>query len=327
MTELSVVGRVLLGRDAAQAFWPDRVVWLDALLEGRALLRLRARTFRLATLFLPRAMQDDIAIIYAFCRIADDLADESSDDTVAARELERLEQELLGRAAPRPVVSAFRTIARRQGIALTHAVDLLNGVRSDLGVVRIADESALKRYGFAVASTVGLMMNRVLGVRDPGGDAFAIDLGLAMQLTNIVRDVREDASMGRVYLPATLLARHDITAEQLLDGTVDRIRLKAACHELLAMADGCYRNAASGIGCIPLRARFGIAIALRAYAAIGWRIRRLDHDPFAGRVVVPGIEKAWWVLSALLRTAIDALPWRQHQQLTDVHAGVRLPDR
>ncbi len=288
----------LLTRESTVRAAPEEPTWPEAVQEGRALLARKARSFSLATAFLPRATQDDVAVLYGFCRIADDLADDAADGTEAARALERLEAELLGRAAPRPIVAGLRMLARRHGVSLQHAQTLLRGVRSDLGPVALEDDVALLRYCYRVAATVGLMLNRVLGVRGSAADACAVNLGLAMQITNIVRDVREDAAQGRVYLPRHRLATHGVSAGDVCAGRADRHAVLRVSLDLLELADQLYRQAASGLGFIPGRARFGISAAYRLYASIGWRIRRRGHQPLDGRMVVPAWEKAWRLAEA-----------------------------
>ncbi len=289
----------------------ERGAWEETLLLGRELLRRKARSFNLATALLPADLRDDIAVLYAFCRIADDLADESESAGAALSALTRMEEELRGLRPARAVVLALRAVARRHGFPLSHARALVKGVRLDLGVVRIADDTELLDYSYLVASTVGLMLSRVLGVRDRDAEPHAVALGLGMQLTNIVRDVREDAARGRVYLPRTRLAAHGTSPEALIAGTAPRDAVAAVCLEVLALADHYYARAEAGLRYIPARARFGIAVAQRVYAAIGWRIRRVGHHPLDGRMVVPPIEKVGRVAQALgvvLRLSFSSTP-------------------
>lgn len=280
----------------------DRATWAEAVQLGRQVLVRKARSFSLATAFLPPATQDAVAVVYGFCRLADDLADEVRPASAARRRLDLLEAELLGFAPARPVVAGFRMLAEREGVPLSAARTLLRGVRLDVDDVELADDVALLRYCYRVAATVGLMMNPLLGVRDPAGEAAAVNLGLAMQLTNIVRDVAEDAANGRVYLPASRLAAHGTTPAAVRDGTAPRHAVRAVAHELLAMADTLYRNADQGLAYIPLRARFGITAASRLYASIGWRMQRCAHNPLDGRTVVPRYEKGWRLVQAAGRT-------------------------
>lgn len=284
---------------------PDRALddatWREAVAAGHDLLARKARTFRLASALLPRQLRDDIAVIYAFCRTADDLAD----DTADAAALDALDREVAGLDEPRPLVRALHEVAARHGLALGHARTLLAGVRSDLAPVRITDDAALVAYSYQVASTVGLLLSRVLGVREPGAESHAADLGLAMQLTNIVRDVREDAACGRVYLPGTRLAAHAATPDDVLAGRC-RAAIRAVCLEVLDLADRYYESGRAGLRYIPPRQRVAIAVALEVYGAIGWRIRRTGFHPLDGRMVVPRAEKVARVGQALVLAATCA---------------------
>jgi 15-cis-phytoene synthase len=305
----------------------DSAAWFEAVGIGRQLLARKARSFHLATRLLPEDLRDDIAVLYAFCRIADDLADESDSPELADVALSRLEAELLGAQPQRAVISALRGLARRRGFPLSHARALLEGVRSDLRPARIENDVQLLDYSYLVASTVGLMLNHLLGVVDPEAEPHAIDLGLAMQLTNIVRDVREDAERGRVYLPHTRLTAHGITPEQVIAGTASRGALRDVCLEVLELADRYYASAEQGFRFIPLRARFGVAVAARVYAAIGRRIRRTGHHPLDGRMVVPGPEKLGRIGQAVavtLRSSITSgLPLGHDRRL---HLALRIDD-
>jgi phytoene synthase len=284
--------------------------------QSRAVLAHKARTFSFAGRFLPPAVRDDAALVYAFCRLVDDTADEAEDPGAAARALDRLGAELRGGAPARPLVAAFRDVAARLDLPLQSAEELLRGVRSDLGPVRIGGDAELIRYCYRVASTVGLMMCAVLGVRRREALPHAVDLGVAMQLTNIARDVAEDAERGRVYLPADRLRRAGVAQEALVDGSADRRGVARVVTEILQMADLYYRSADGGMRDIPARTRPAILVASRVYRAIGVRLRRRGCDAFAGRVVVPPGEKAFWggrALAAALHPEILGLaPRRRH---------------
>ena len=288
----------------------DDATWAAGVRSGHALLAQKARTFRLATAMLPAGLHDDIAVLYAFCRTADDLVDETGDELA----LLRLEREL-GSAEPAcALAQALQHLSRRRGLSLAHAQSLLAGVRQDLGCVRMENDGQLLAYSWQVASTVGLMMSRLLGVDDPAAMGHAADLGLAMQLTNIVRDVREDAARGRVYLPRTRLAAHGLSSDDVLRGR-QREGIRAVCLELLDLADRYYASGEAGLRYIPLRARVGVAVAQRVYASIGWRIRATGHHPLDGRLVVPRSEKLGRVGEALavsVRTSFSRLPAAQH---------------
>lgn len=262
-------------------------------------MRRGARSFWAAARFLPADVRADVAVLYAFCRTIDDAADEATDPASALAAVARLRQELTGAITPSPLMAAYLEVAERRQLPLECALMLLDGVSSDIGAVRIADEAELLRYSYRVASTVGLMMCRVVGCRDAGAAPFAVDLGIAMQITNIVRDVAEDARRDRVYLPADLLAQYGVNAEQVRDGTIDRGLLRRVTLDLLALADRYYASAEQGVRLLPAHSRIAVFVASRLYAAIGRRVRRTGHDPLAGRVVVPTWEKAIWIASGL----------------------------
>lgn len=262
--------------------------------ESRTVLARQAKTFHWAGRFLPAGVLDDAALVYAFCRLVDDTADEAADPVSAAAALDRLRDELRGAAPARPLVAAFRAAAARLELPLASAEELIRGVRSDLGAVCVADDAELVRYCYRVASTVGLMMCAVLGVRRAEALPHAVDLGVAMQLTNIARDVAEDAARGRVYLPALRLRRAGVEPAELLAGTADARRVAVVVAEVLALADAYYRSGDGGMRDIPARYRPAILVASRTYRAIGLRLRRRACDALAGRVVVPWTEKAFW---------------------------------
>lgn len=267
----------------------------------RQVLHTHARSFTLASWFLPRARRDEAAVVYALCRLIDDTADEAEDLDVARRDLAALDRELAGEAPARPLVAAFRLLGELRGVPTEAARELITGVATDLTPVRVADDRELLRYCYRVAGTVGLMMCGVLGVTERRALTYAVDLGLAMQLTNICRDVREDAAMGRVYLPAERLAAHGTSSAEVLAGTAPREAVRAVVDELLELAEHCYVRARLGMHDIPFRPRLAILVASRVYRAIGLRLQRVHaSDPLHGRTVVPRAGKVREVLLALL---------------------------
>jgi len=268
--------------------------------EARAVLATHARTFNLAGRFLPPGSLDDAAIIYALCRLVDDTIDEAPALEVGVAALALIEAELRGEAAPRPLIAATLAVARRRGIAIEVILELCAGVRSDASEVRIEDDAALIRYCYQVAGTVGLMMCGVMGVADAAALPFALDLGIAMQITNICRDVAEDAARGRIYVPASRLRAGGIAPDSLLDGSVDRAALAPIIDDLLGLAERYYSSAERGMRWIPGRSRLAILVASRVYRAIGRRLERRGSDPMRGRTVVPLPMKIGWTAAALL---------------------------
>lgn len=252
--------------------------------ESIQVLAQHGRTFYLASFLLPPDRREDAARLYHFCRLVDDIADDLAD----AQALTELEDELLERRPPRPLVASMLELRERRKLPIDALLHLIEGVRGDLETVAVADDAELLRYCYRVAGTVGLMMCAVLGVRDPKALRHAVDLGIAMQLTNISRDVKEDQEMGRRYIPAT------------------RGAPKPAVAGLLGMAERYYESAQAGLPYIPLRTRPAIAVAMAVYRQIGRRLIRKGGDPMKGRTVVPMWEKLWVGAKALFRLPFTA---------------------
>jgi phytoene synthase len=268
--------------------------------QARAILGHNARSFRWASIFLPPGVRDDAAIVYAFCRLIDDTADNAADTDQAKRALIEIQTALYhptGSASP--FVELFFEVAHRMRIEPGWVEELIKGVRSDLGLVRIRDDDELVRYCYRVAGTVGLMMCRLMGVTDPRALEYAVALGIAMQLTNICRDVLEDGAANRVYLPRGRLQEVGVTQEQLVQGQANPEAVSRVVRDLLQLADSYYQRADLGIPFIPGRARLAIFVASRIYRAIGIRIlNHLGGNPLLGRAVVPWYHKVYWLSAA-----------------------------
>jgi phytoene synthase len=266
-------------------------------------LAFRARSFRWAAAFLSRAHRRRVAALYAFCRAVDDLADADWVTPEAQRDLEQLQLALAAEPDGKSLWPEhylwFRTLCLDCGIDFQVVQDLLAGMTSDLGVVRVQSDEELLRYCYRAAGTVGLMMCAVLGVRDRHAWRHAVHLGMAMQLTNISRDVLEDAGSGRVYLPADRLAAYGVASEQLVEGGADSDAVSLVVSDVLTLAEGYYRSGDVGMRYLPARARWAVLVASRLYRGIGRRLRRRHRsNPFHGRVVVPWFEKLGLVTAA-----------------------------
>lgn len=252
----------------------------------REVLRQHAKSFRWAAAFLPADRRDDAAVVYALCRLIDDLADEAPSHAIARRDLDALEAELRGERPPRPVVALFDDVVERRQIERAAVFELMRGVRDDLERVRLRDDRALLRYSYRVAGTVGVMMCGVLGVRDPDALPHAIDLGVAMQLTNISRDVAEDLERDRVYVPASRLLPMDVEQDVLVADRGCVTATAPVVADLLALAEQYYASGVRGLRYIPARPRLAIAVAALVYRGIGGAIARQSYDPARGRAYV-----------------------------------------
>ena len=271
---------------------------------ARAVLRRHGRTFFFASHLLGSRHAERAAVLYAFCRHVDDLADEASDPQSARRALARVSNSLLTGRAEDPWTLSMLSLQAGPALWIVPALALVAGVSSDLDTVRVADEAALAHYAYQVAGTVGLMMCAVLDVHDPRARPFAIDLGIAMQLTNIARDVGEDARMGRRYLPASWIGEVQPVDILAPDSQLQR-KLREATRHLLAQADRHYASAESGLGFLPARARLAILTAARTYRAIGTRIADNGYRSWDQRAVVGSTAKLGHAAKALLAFALS----------------------
>jgi phytoene synthase len=268
---------------SSDAIWSGYAPWAATVRACRSEFERAARTFWLIPEIIPSATRDDVALLYCVCRRLDDAVDEAGDHDRARAALARWRDELHGRAAPRPLVAAFLAGLPRTGMPLECAGALLDGMEADLGLVRVPDDDALLRYAYRVSASVGLMLTPLLGW--PAGEAerHVIDLGLALQLSNILFGVRDDAARGRVYLPASRLASAGLVADDVLERPDDR-RLLPVLRGVAELADRYYRSGTLGAACAPLRYRHGMLLFCRIYRELGWRAARGEPAPrsFAG---------------------------------------------
>lgn len=242
--------------------------WADTVADCRREFTRVARSFWLIPEIIPPVAREDVALLYCFCRRLDDAVDDAATPADAAAALAGFQNELTGVVPPRPLVAAFLAGAARSGLPLGCATALFDGMRSDLGPVRVADDDSLIRYAYQVSSAVGLMLCPLLGVRDPAALPGAVDLGIALQLTNILLGVADDAAHDRVYIPRTRLASAGIAPEDVLAGS-GGVKLRSALTGLAELAEVYYRSAEQAVPLVPLRYRHGILLLSRVYAGLG----------------------------------------------------------
>ncbi len=271
-----------------------------------AIAQTYGQTFYFASRFLPTSRRQAIHATYAWCRIADDLADGAGNLAEAAYALDAWERQL--DAPVDPVAVAFASARDRFGVPDAPARDLLDGVRMDLEHHPFADWRALSRYCYHVAGTVGLLVAPVLGCRDDAALPHAVNLGLAMQLTNILRDIGEDARRGRLYLPLVDLAAFGCDPNSILTGRPDG-RFRDLLAFEIARARGLYADARRGIPALAPSGRLTTLAGGALYATILTRIEEMDYDVFAARAHVPTRRK----LGALpgIAAAFVRLSWPQ----------------
>ena len=258
-----------------------------------ARLRGGSRTFFAASHLLPRRVRDPAAALYAFCRVADDAVDQPGGSSQTLAELRaRLASIYAGQPAAAPEDRAFASVVHHFGIPRALPEALLEGFEWDIGNRGYAGIEDLQAYAARVAGTVGAMMAIIMGVRERTLIARACELGMAMQLTNIARDVGEDARAGRLYLPRDWLREVGIMPQDWLRSPTHSVALGRVIQQLLQVADGLYAQAESGIARLPLTCRVGIRSASLIYAEIGRTIEHCKLDAVSRRAVVSARRKA-----------------------------------
>jgi phytoene synthase len=261
--------------------------------------RTQAKNFYYSFLLLPRAQRQAMCAIYAFMRYCDDLSD---DETIRDRAAEiarwrrDLEAALDGRCSDHPVWPAFADAVARYGIPHQYFFDMIEGVSSDLEPRRIATFGELYDYCYHVASVVGLTIIHIFGFDAPEAPSQAIALaeqcGIAFQLTNILRDVREDAEKDRVYLPQQDLERFGVTAAEL-HATQVSPNLRKLLEFEAARARQYYSDSEPLIGMIHKRSRASLRALIAIYSRLLDRIVASDYEVLARRVRVPTWQKLW----------------------------------
>jgi phytoene synthase len=258
---------------------------------ARGILRRHARSFSWAARLMPARPRAHATLLYAWCRRCDDAVDLASDPDAARAAVRRLRDELAAVCGDEPlgdpVLAGLREVLRANGIPRRYADELLDGMETDIGRVRYANVAALTVYCYRVAGTVGIMMAHIMGVRDGAALGHATDLGIAMQLTNICRDVAEDEGRDRVYLPTELLG----------EGTAPAVAA------LLRLAERHYRSGDEGLSALPAACAGAVRAARLIYAEIGAVIARRGFDVRRGRAVVSPWRKLWLALRAVVEVA------------------------
>ena len=268
----------------------------DDALHCERVVRSHARTFTLASYFLPPDKRRAAFALYAFCRVADDMVDAAgeSDTDAVATQLAAYGRQLDGALAGRPDTAIFRELAwvvRRYRVPTAVLHELLAGVASDLRPTRYESWPELAVYCEGVASTVGEMCTHVVGVEGGAGTRdralrYARTLGIAMQLTNILRDVGEDAGRGRCYLPEEDLSTFGLTRDEVLasDGRLARdARWRALMTFEIKRARALYDAAIPGIALLAPDAQRCASACARGYAGILGAIEANSYDTVSGR--------------------------------------------
>ena len=258
------------------------------LIDNKEIIYKSSKSFFWASRFLSSDTLQKVINIYSFCRIHDDIVDENLDSNNAENKFKREIEEL-------------KEIIKSYGISDDIISELMLGINSDIDFKRYKNNKELLRYCYRVAGVVGLMMTKALKIESEEANFYAIDLGIAMQLTNISRDIMQDFNNQRIYLPEDT----GITQETLsIKNDENNRRIKQEVNKILLKSDIYYKSSLNGFRYIPIKSRLSILVALRIYEAIGIKIKRSGTKFLEENIYIKIHEKVFIVLKTLLEFAI-----------------------
>ena len=279
----------------------------------RELIKHGSHSFFMASLLLPRHTAIPATALYAFCRIADDLIDADYAGDAAIQALSsRLDSIYAGTPQAYPEDRALAEVVHHFSIPRAMPDALIEGLAWDTTERTYETLSELYDYAARVAGCVGAMMTLIMRTSDRRAVARACDMGVAMQLTNIARDIGEDARMGRLYLPRRWFAQAGIDAEAWLADPVQTPPVTAMCKRLLSYADVLYKRSDAGVALLPLSCRAGIRAARVIYSDIGREIASQGYETVDKRAIVPRKRKSMLLFKSLL-----TIPLVRSEQRTD----------
>ena len=263
-----------------------------SLKESISLIKLNGKSFHWASLFLTKNTTEEAIILYSFCRLLDDLADQKGDKLL---ELQNY-QSSISNIPIKVAGNTLMSFLKKHNINQLIIKDLIDGFIFDQGQVRIVNKKQLIIYCYQVAGTVGLMMSSILKPTSMYANKFAIDLGIAMQLTNIARDIKEDAlDHNRQYLPSEMF--DGVKFEKLhsiSNGKKDEkenIKIKNAIAEILKISDEYYKSGMNGLRYLPMRSHISLGIAALVYRQIGVKLIKNNILWHKDRVYLSSLEK------------------------------------
>jgi len=263
----------------------------------KATLQYHGKSFYWASFFMGRKRAQQAARLYTFCRVVDDLVDKNPGVPKVLEQLQHWQKQLETGLGEDAAVIDILHLTKEVSLDVPYLQLLIQGVTLDLKLVRISNEAELIQYCYLVAGAVGLMMCCILGTTSPEAKKFAVDLGIAMQLTNIIRDVNEDACAGRQYIPSALLPdKLDLTQVVPLDATL----LKPALKHLFDLSETYYKSGYDGLSYLPWRSRLSILIAARLYQEISLQAKSADFEVLQRRIVVSSPRKCWLIVGCMM---------------------------
>jgi phytoene synthase len=286
-----------------------------ALEQCRWMIRKGSKSFSLAAKLFDSETRDAAFFLYGWCRYCDDQVDDAgktaSQDQLAKR-IKALKEDTAAAFSfaeqREPVFVALQYIVHRYGIPAHYALELIEGMAMDARGTRYNSLKELLLYCYRVAGTVGLMMSHVMGLRDESALKHAADLGIGMQLTNIARDIIEDAAMGRIYLPLSWLQEAQIPAAEVAAPEY-REKLAMLSLRLLREADRYYRSGDAGLWYLSFRSACAVSAARQVYSEIGSLLLRKGARAWDQRIYVTGSLKLWVVIRGVL-SLLRSVPGR-----------------
>ncbi len=268
-----------------------------------------SKSFFLSSAMLPKEKRWDTYALYNFCRYADNIVDNPRHRTVEEliEEVNYMEKEI--RIAYRygesehPVLKSFIVVAQKYAIPMKYALELLEGVKMDLNKNRYENFDELYLFAYRVAGVVGLMMSYVLGFSSEDALPYAKKLGIAMQLTNILRDVQEDKNMNRIYLPLDEMRRFGLREEDFFEENASPL-MRDFMQYQVNRANRFYQEAQEGINMLTPNTQFAIYAASKIYQGILIKIEARNYNPFLGRVWITQGKKFRILLEEIFKTRI-----------------------
>jgi phytoene synthase len=280
-------------------------------------LKKHGKSFYWASFFLPKRNKDAATKLYSICRFFDDLADDNNEDQtkILTGEFKKICDDL-----SHPINKFFTS----HNLSIKILGDLVDGLVKDQTDVRIKNEKELIQYAYQVAGTVGLMMSPLIMVNNNKANKHAIDLGIAMQLTNIARDIYEDALMNRIYLPQDWISNTNISELTDISSNKDLIQIKSAIKRLILLSETYYKNGFAGMRYIPLKTRLAIFFAAKIYRAIGQKIKKNRYEYSYKRIYVSTIEKLFITFISIPEFVFLNLRYNKYQLVREIFQNENL---
>ena len=279
-------------------------------------LKKRAKTFFWASLFFSYTQRGHIKVLYSFCRYVDDISDSSFYSKYqASKLLNQIKKDLINMNSNNVIIKNFINLVKKKKINIDLPIELINGIQKDLNVVNFNNIQELIIYSYQVAGTVGLMMCSIMKVENKILRIHAVELGIAMQLTNISRDIKEDLLRNRIYLPKSMRNFSYNGNEDLIDSDEKKITFSHDIVKLIHYSNDIYLCAQNGINGLPLRFKLPILIASKLYQQIGFEIIKYPKDLWCKRFFVSHIKKILITLSCILNFLLTIFSYHKENNV------------